>query len=125
VHERRKEIHELRSAIHKADWSQQTEEQLDTLRNKLMTLLVELCELQLDTLSEQEIIDDSRQHKDSVADSVLAGEDTATRSERKQTLREIKHAVEEFDASTTEETRRKSQGNGKSTANGKDKAERS
>lgn len=109
LHRKRQEIHQLRMEIQEGRWSSRTEQTLAELRQKLTGLLVDLCDLQMNTIAQQEVVDDSREHHDVVLETVIASENKLTRSERKQTMSEIEHAVDEFDAAKREEAARKSQ----------------
>ncbi len=106
LHQQRIEIHRLRSNIEHAEWSNDYEERLVELRKKLAALLVNVCDLSIGTFSHQEEIDELRGQHDFVSDSVVSAEDVATRSERKQALNELHHAVDEFEISEREDLAR-------------------
>jgi CheY-like chemotaxis protein len=82
LHQHRQKIHKLRMEIQNEEWSPELEEKLADMREKLTTLL-EHCELHMESLSQQETIDESRELKDRVSESVTQAEDKATRIERK------------------------------------------
>lgn len=81
------------------------------MRRKLTTLLVDVCDLNIDSIAQQEQVDESRHLKDRVSESVIASEDEATRGERKQTLDELHHAVDEFAIAEREEEASKKRAN--------------
>jgi CheY-like chemotaxis protein len=103
LHKQREEIHRLRLKIENEEWSAELDEKLIEIRHKLTGLLLQNCDLHLDSISQQEAIDKSRDLKDRVSESVTQGEDKATRKERKQTSDELHHAVTELEISEREE----------------------
>jgi response regulator RpfG family c-di-GMP phosphodiesterase len=107
VHKRRLDIHQLRVDVEREEWSQELEDRLLEIRSDLTTLLHELCDLQIGSISQQESIDESRRMKDYVDDSVVEAEDQATRVERKETLEELNSAVDEFKITEREESKKK------------------
>jgi response regulator RpfG family c-di-GMP phosphodiesterase len=107
VHKRRLDIHQLRVDVETEDWSQQLEDRLLQIRADLTTLLHELCDLQIGSISQQESIDESRRMKDYVDVSVVEAEDEATRIERKESLEELNSSVDEFKIAQREEAKKK------------------
>jgi CheY-like chemotaxis protein len=107
LHQRRQEIHKLRLEIEKAQWSPEMDKKVAEMRQDLMALLAEHCELHMETISQQEAIDESRDNKDRVSECVTQTEDKATRTERKQTLDELHHAVSELQIAEREESKKK------------------
>lgn len=111
LHEQRLEIHKLRTQIESEEWSTDSEERLLELRERLTNLLLAVCDLNIDSIAYQDEIDASRLLNDRVSDSVVAAENRATRNERKQSLNELHHAVEEFGIAQREEDSRKRRDN--------------
>lgn len=107
VQKQRAEIHQLRLKIEKEEWSAELDEKLVEMREKLTGLLLQNCDLHLGSILQQEAIDESRDLKDRVSESVTQGEDKATRKERKQTSDEVEHAVTELGIAEREEAAKK------------------
>lgn len=107
VHKQRQDIHRLRLRIEQEEWSPELDRMLIEMRQKLTALLLQQCELHMVNMSQQEVIDESRDLKDRVAESVMADEDKSTRSERQQTLKELQQSVGEIQIAQREEEKKR------------------
>lgn len=115
--QQREELHRLREAMESQDWSENLEERVVELRRNLSAVLLNLCESQIASLSQQEQVAESRDQKDRVSDTVQQAENVATQAERKQSRAETMQTAKEVQISEREEGKRTE---GRSTA-GEDK----
>lgn len=103
----REELHRLREALESQEWSENLEDRVVELRRNLSAILLDLCESQMTSLSQQEEIAESRDQKDRVSEAVQTGENGAMRAERKLSREETQQTAKEVQIDEREETKRK------------------
>ncbi|CAN5117017.1 hypothetical protein BH10CYA1_BH10CYA1_63320 [soil metagenome] len=107
IQKQREEIQRQREALEVQEWSENVEDRVIELRRILESLLLELWESNVNTVSQQEQIVDSREQKDRVSEAVKLGEDGAAIKEKMLLLDETKQTDKEVDLDEKEEKKRK------------------
>jgi PleD family two-component response regulator len=107
IHKQREEIQRLREALESHEWSENLEDRVVELRRNLAALLLELCETNVNSLTHQEQIADSREQKDRVSEAVHLVENGAAYKERRQLLDETTQTIKELKIGEREEEKRK------------------
>ena len=107
IHKQRAEIQRLREALETNEWSENLEDQLIDLRRNLATLLLELCESNVNSVIQQEQIAESREQKDRVSEVVRLGENGAAYTERRLLLDETQQTANEVELGEREGEKRK------------------
>lgn len=106
IQKQREKIQSLREALEDQEWSENLQERVVELRRNLASLLLELCESNVDNIAHQEQIADSREQKDRVSEAVHLSEDGAAYNERRQLLNETEQTVKELELDEKEEGKR-------------------
>jgi len=107
IHKQRDEIQHLREALESQEWSEDLEDQVVELRRRLSSLLLQLCESNLNSVSQQELIAYSREQNDQVSKAVRLVEDGAAHKERRLLLDETRQTVDELQIGEREKAKRK------------------
>lgn len=109
IHKQRGEIQLLRESLanENNEWSENLDDQVLELRRNLATLLLELCESNVNSLTQQERVADSRERNDHVSAAVKLVEDGADHKERRMLFDETTQTAKELRIANSEDTKRK------------------
>ncbi|MBC7999371.1 MAG: hypothetical protein IAF58_15580 [Leptolyngbya sp.] len=106
IYKQREEIQRLREALEGQEWSENLDDRVVELQQNLTALLLELRESNVNSLTHQENIADSREQKDQVSEVVQLAENEAADKDQRLLLDETQQTVTERKLGEREERKR-------------------
>jgi CheY-like chemotaxis protein len=107
IQKEREELYRLREALEVHEWSENLEDRVVELRQNLAALLLELFDSNESSLTQQDHISYSQEHKDQVSEAVQLAENEATQKEGRLLLDETEQTLKEQELGEREERKRK------------------